>query len=287
MKKINKLTIFFLIALVAFAGCKEFPGAFEGERVVARVGRETLRVMDVQGVFPVGIAGADSIKWVENYVDRWVRDNLKLQEANRLFGENEADEGLVEAYRNSLILRRLEQNLVDRTAGDSLYTEKELRDYYEAHKADFTLDRTIVRGRVVAFPSSFRQKARLKELFASWNSTNREEGMAIANKNGFALTEIDKWIEYPAFLEKLPTRRNETYDNLAKRMGVQEMIDGEGTWWFVIEEVRTPGAATPYEMVSDMVRMTVAARRRGEILREYEDSVYRQALFEEKVAVEL
>lgn len=276
-----------LFLAAASVGCKEFPGAFEGERVVARAGRETLRVMDVQKVFPAGISGADSVKWVENYVDRWVRDNLKLQEATRIFGENKADEELVEAYRNSLIMRRLEQSLIDRAAGDSLYTEHELRDYYEAHKADFTLDRTIVRGRVVAFPSSFRQKSRLKELFANWKGDSRQEGIAMASKNGFALTEIDHWTEYPAFLEKLPTRRNEAYDHLAGRTGVQEMTDGGRTWWFVIEEVRTPGATTPYEMVADIVRMAVAARRKSEILKDYEDSVYREALVEKKVTVEL
>jgi hypothetical protein len=260
---------------------------FEGERVVARAGKETLRVMDIEKASPVGITGADSVAWVENYVDRWVRDNLKLQEATRLFGENEEDEELVVAYRNSLILRRMEQNFISNAAGDSLYTEDELRGYYNSHRGEFTLDRTIVRGRMISFPTSFRQKARLKELFGHYTAEGRDEVRAMASKNGFRLDDAPEWREYAAFLEKLPTRRNENYDHLATRTGVQEMTDGDRTWFFVIDEARTRGGVNPYERVSDIVRMAVAARRRAEILKTFEDSLYRMALLEKRAVVNL
>jgi hypothetical protein len=260
---------------------------FEGERVVARAGKETLRVMDIEKASPTGITGADSVAWVENYVDRWVRDNLKLQEATRLYGENEEDEELVEAYRRSLILRRMDQNFISKAAGDSLYTEEELRDYYNSHKGEFTLDRTIVRARVVSFPTSFRQKARLKELFGRYTAESRDEVRAMVSKNNFLLDDAPEWREYSAFLEKMPTRRNANYDHLATRQGVQEMTDGDRTWFFVIDEARTRGGVNPYERVSDIVRMAVAARRRAELLKTFEDSIYQTALLEKRAMVNI
>ncbi len=243
--------------------------------------------MDLEAAFPSGIAGADSVAWVETYVDRWVRDQLKLEEARRRFGHNPADEVLVETYRNSLLTRRLEQAFIDSATGEELYSEDDLQRYYEEHRSDFVLDRSIVQGRVIALPSSFRQRARLRELFADFDEDSRRQVLALVEKNGFSLREFDSWTEYPSFLGALPTRRNETYDDLLSRGGVQEMSDDDTTYYFVISASRTPGQTAPFEMVGEIVRGAVSTRRRAEILRAAEDSIYRSALLEKKAVINL
>lgn len=285
MRKIPAIILFIL--LLSAAGCREMPNPFEGDRVLARAGKETLRQIDVEQALPYGIAGEDSIMWVHNYVNRWVRDKLKLQEAGRLFGSDKADEELVENYRNSLLTRRLEQFYVSLASGDSLYTEQELTDYYNQHKGEFVLDRTIVRGRVIAFPTSFRQKTRVRELFRVWADEARTDLEAIAEKNGFLLRDVSEWTEYPRFLMLLPTRRNESYDEFLDRRDIQEMTDGGMTYYFVITDARRPGMTTPYEMVSGMVRWAVAARRKAEIVKSYEDSLFNSAVEKHKAVVNL
>lgn len=282
-----KKALTMLAVVVLAASCKRFPNPFEGERVLAKAGKETLRLMDLESVLPVGISGADSVKWVENYVDRWVRDNLKLQEATDLFGDDAADEELVMAYRNSLITRRLDEHFIKAAVGDSLYTQKDLRDYYNSHRADFVLDRTIVKGRVVVFPTGFRQESRLRELFASWSTAAAAEVQVLASKNGFALYEVADWIEWSQFLALLPTRRNDSYDEMSARTGIQKMTDGGTTYWFVVSARLTAGETDPYERVSEIVRQSVATRRRSEIVRACEDSIYRTALIEKRAVINL
>ncbi len=287
MNKSVRIAALCIAAALVFVGCKRLPNPFAGERVLARAGKETLRLMDLEAVLPVAITGADSVKWVENYVDRWVRDNLKLQEATMIFGDDAADEELVTVYRNSLITRRLDEHFIRQMAGDSLYTEQDLIDYYNANRGDFVLDRAIVKGRVVAFPSNFRQKARLRELFGSWSTTARDEVLAMVQKNNFTAREVNDWTEYSQFLALLPTRRNETYEKELTRTGVQEMTDGEVTYLFVVAERRTAGETSPYERVSEIVRQSVATRRRAEIIKACEDSLYRIALVENKAVINL
>lgn len=283
----RKYKLLALCAMLVIAGCKELPGLFEGEKVLARAGKQTLRQMDLEKVFPFGITGADSVAWVESYVDRWVRDNLKLQEATRLFGDDAADEELVQAYRNSLITRKLEQHFISSAVGDSLYTDGDLIDYYNAHKGEFVLDRTIVKGRMVAFPATFRQKARLKELLSGYTRDGRTELEAMVSKNGFVFRDFAEWTEYQHFLALLPTRRNQTYEGLLSHTGVQEMTDGGTTYWFTIDEAHKPGATSPYETVSDMVRRAVSMRRKAEIVKAFEDSIYRLALLEKQAVINL
>jgi hypothetical protein len=284
MRKFLKISL--IVGVVFVAGCREFPNPFEGDRVVARVGKANLHQMDVEKAFPGGVTGEDSVRWAESYVDRWVRDNLKLQEADRLFGSDEADEELVQNYRNGLKTRRLEQYFVNLYA-DSLYTEDDLREYYNQHKSEFVLDRTIVKGRVVALPTAFRQKNRVKELMRTYTDENRRDLQALADKNGFVLREVTDWTEYPQFLMLLPTRRNETYDGLLTKQGLQEMKDGTVTYYFVIEEALTSGMTTPYEMVRTMVRWAVATRRKAEIVHSYEDSLYNSAIIDKKAVIHL
>ncbi len=287
MNRTVRIAVLCLAVTLATGGCRRLPNPFAGERVLARAGKESLRLMDLEAALPVAITGADSVKWVENYVDRWVRDNLKLQEATMIFGDDATDEHLVTAYRNSLITRRLDEHFIRSMAGDSLYNEQDLMDYYNTNRAEFVLDRAIVKGRVVAFPAGFRQRTRLRELFETWNDSARDEVLAMAQKNNFTAREVNEWMEYPQFLALLPTRRNEAYDNELNRTGVQEMADGEVTYLFVISEKRTAGETSPYERVSEIVRQSVATRRRAEIIKACEDSLYRIALIENKAVINL
>ncbi|MDE5851937.1 MAG: hypothetical protein K2H25_04010, partial [Alistipes sp.] len=80
---------------------------------MAEVGSSKLRVPDVQSAVPAGVKGADSMAFVRVFVDRWVRKQLKLQEAEVLFSASEADiDRQVEEYRQTLLIRKLEQQYV-------------------------------------------------------------------------------------------------------------------------------------------------------------------------------
>ena len=49
--------------------------------VVAQVGKTVLTEEDVTAAVPAGMSGEDSLAMVENYVETWVRRQVKLQEA--------------------------------------------------------------------------------------------------------------------------------------------------------------------------------------------------------------
>ena len=95
------------------------------------------------------------------YVDKWFVRQLKLEEADRLFSGSEKDiEKLVEDYRQSLLMRKVDQYYVDEQMNTD-FTDKDIADYYNTHKSDFILDRTLVRGRILRFDASYRQSKKL------------------------------------------------------------------------------------------------------------------------------
>ena len=83
------------IAVVAatlfLAGCQELPGYFASDTTLARAGGSELKMRDVESVVPKGVTGEDSAAFMKVYVDRWVRKQLKLQEAEILFSASADD----------------------------------------------------------------------------------------------------------------------------------------------------------------------------------------------------
>ena len=167
------------IAVVAatlfLGGCQELPGYFASDTTLARAGGSELKMRDVESVVPKGVTGEDSAAFMKVYIDRWVRKQLKLQEAEILFSASADDiDKMVEEYRQALLIRKLDQHYVDRSI-DTTFTENEIAAYYNAHKADFRLDRTLVKGRIVQFGEGYRQARKLRELMGTKSEARQQD----------------------------------------------------------------------------------------------------------------
>ena len=178
------------------AGCRELPRYFAGDTTIARAGGKDLRLGDVRSVVPQGLSGDDSAAFMMVYIDRWVLKQLKFQEAETLFSSSAGDiDKMVEEYRQALLLRQLDQHYVDRSI-DTVFAADEIAAYYNAHKADFKLDRTIVKGRIVRFGEWYRQASKLKTLMGARSEAQQQDFRDICEKNDFTVDDFrDQRIE--------------------------------------------------------------------------------------------
>ena len=95
-----------MAAGMLLAGCRG-RGLLSSD-VVAQVGKTVLTEEDVTAAVPAGMSGEDSLAMVENYVETWVRRQVKLQEAERVLAETGVNiDAMVEDYRNSLLTYRI------------------------------------------------------------------------------------------------------------------------------------------------------------------------------------
>ncbi len=100
----NWKTYITICSVLLMTACQELPNYLAGDTTLARAGRKVLRLRDVESVVPRGVTGDDSVALLEVYVDRWVRKQLKLQEAEVLFSSSEEDIArMVEEYRQALL----------------------------------------------------------------------------------------------------------------------------------------------------------------------------------------
>lgn len=274
------LKISFLIALLAMASCRELPDYLLGSDVVARVGRQLLTTEDIAEVLPMGVQGEDSVSYVKNYIDKWLVRQIKIQEANELFPESEHDiEKLVEEYRGSLLTSRVDQYYVEQQMSSDV-SDEQVAEYYNSHKADFILDRTLVKGRVLRYDATYRQSKQLKSsMQKAATSTVEEKSLVdICEKNGFLLIDNRSvWVNFSDFLTNLPVTAAKDNEPLLDKLGVQEMKIGKDCYLFDFTSVCRKGNVAPLEIVSDNIRRILLTRRRAEIIRQHEEHILKSA----------
>ncbi len=274
-----------LLACFATVSCKR-TATGDQEREVAAAGGKRLYESELAHLFTSPMAGEDSLTLVESYVDMWVKKQLKVREAEKVFsGTTEDIEKMVEEYRNSLLIHRLEQFYVD-TKLDSLYDDRTIEEYYTVHRGEFLLDRPIVKGAAVKVPDSYRQKKELRELMKG-GGEKYQDFIDTSLKNDFELHEFDSWTDLSHFMAVLPTSTEEAAMRIFSSRDVEEVRDGTDTWYVFVSDRLQAGDPTPLERVSELIQRVLFTQRRQEIIRNAEDSIYRAALENREVEINL
>ncbi len=283
--KIFRTILVVVSILVTAVACQELPAYLTGEQVVARVGERELTATEVGSAVPQSLSTADSTAFAELYVNRWVKRMLKVQEAEVLFSSSAADiDKQVEEYRNSLLARKVDQYYVDR-AIDTTFTDEQIQTYYEAHADDFLLDRTLVKGRIVRFPESYRRAQTLYSLMSSSREDKQRDFIEICTKNDFHLSDYTRqWVDYSQFLSELPVVSS--MGNRLLKMGtVQNLRDNYSIYYLEITAILRPGERAPIERVEHTIRRILYNARQNEIIRSHEEDLYREAELREDVAI--
>lgn len=278
MQHLTKISLF--LAMATMVACQELPDYMVGSNTVARVGKKELNISEIQAATPTGLTGADSISFTKLYIDKWLVRQLKLEEAEQLFSEAETDiERLVEDYRQSLLMRKVDQHHIDEQLSED-FSEQDIADYYNSHKANFTLDRTLVKGRILCFDDDYRQAKKLKEQMAkaSTSATADKQFTDICEKNDFLLIDNrTEWVNLADFVTHLPIAHTKDYSNILDRLGIQEMKDNNARYYFELTSVCRKGNVAPLEIVTDNIRRILITQRRSEIIKNHEQSIVSSA----------
>lgn len=272
----------FLATVVMIAtGCLKLLKDKQEDEVVAQVDDKRLMRSDVTGLY----SGEDSLKLAETYVNGWILKQLKAREAESIMDKEGVDiDALVEDYRNSLLSQKLDRHYVEMSV-DTTITVQDINEYYLAHKADFTLERPLVKGRIVRVPKSYRQTAKLKELMSSQSIDKRQDFADICVKNGFELEVFEDWIYFRDFLNYLPVVKGDDYDYLLSSRGIQTMSDIEYEYFVEISNAIPAGNSIPVNMVESEIRRIILNMRSKEIIRAKEDSLYNAALKDKTLTI--
>ncbi len=285
-KLLNILLLIVSFAAVACIDYVDLGSTADVDEVVAKVDDKSLTRSELRRDIPQGLAGADSVTFSRMYIDNWVLRQLKMQRAEEVLSSYEADiERLVEGYRQSLVMRQIDQYYIDH-AIDPEIGERDIVAHYRANGARYKLDRHMVRGVVVKAPRSFRNTATLSTALRNVVKRGADEVAALSEKHSLLLSDMSgEWVSYSDFLSHLPTVRTRNYDDLLSKSGVQQMNSNEANFYFIITDVARRGDVAPIECVEEDIRRVLYAERCAAIVSRYEGEMLREAVTAGRIEV--
>ena len=261
-------------------------GRNKNSKVVATVDDNELILEDILRDMPEGLTGADSVTFAKMYIDNWVLNHLKLARAEKVLKTQEEVNRLVEGYRQSLIMRQLDQYYLDEEL-DTEITDEQIKTHYKLYSQQFTIDHDKVKGIVVRVSKDFRNSSSLREALSEASKNGTQEISAMAEKHDLQISDLtSEWVTFSDFLSYLPTVRTRNYDKLLTKGKVQSMKADDVTFYFTITDIVEKGSKAPIESVTEDIRRMIYAERRGLIIKRYEEELKREAMEQERIEID-
>ncbi len=147
-KKTNTFYLLIIIGTVfSLVSCQQ-TSQQDVEDALARVGNEYLTVDQAVDDIPDAVLSEDSVEALTQYRDNWIRQQLLLQEAQRLGLEQKpAIQQKIERAREEILRQALKDYVLTSNESDLQITDEKARTYYQANKEQFVLEEDFVKFR--------------------------------------------------------------------------------------------------------------------------------------------
>jgi hypothetical protein len=266
-----------LSVLVALVECTPRRGYRADDEAVARVGSAYLYRSELAAMMPNGVVAADSVSCSNGIISKWIVSQLKQLEAEKLFAESNREiEKLVEEYRRSLLVHRLDRHYLEAEPCAEI-TDKEIAAYYKAHKSDFRLSQPMVKGEIVAIGESFRRREQMLKWFDSSKAEHRADFVELCRKNNFLHLQFEEWVVFSDFLSNLPLLRNARHDELLSNRKTQKIHHDKTYYYFRITSALKVGDTMPLEMAKENIRQILINRHRADVIHRQEERIMNNA----------
>jgi hypothetical protein len=236
----------------------------------------------LKDVVPEGASADDSLLIARAFVQRWVRDQLLMYEAERNIPKDLNIDELVRDYRASLVRFNFEEQIIA-TQLDSTVSEAELRAYYENNKDQFQLGSTIVKCLLLKAPSGAPQNE-LNKLWYSRNPADEAKLRAAADRWAVqALLDREKWYKVEELAAILPKGTLTAENAGARREGV--LSDEDFRYYYRVLEVVRGKETAPFEYAREQASKIILHRRKQSLLEKWKDDLYQKELRRENVKI--
>lgn len=219
--------------------------------VLLRSGENVLTLDEVVMMIPAGLPAEDSVAFFNSIVEGWIRDMVLADFAEeRLINTYDIDRR-VKDYRNSLIVSQyLDKMKESQNPG---VDEKELKDYYDAHRSEMKLEVPLIKGIFLKVNSETPRKEELKGLMTSdqgdkIDRMEREWFDKALEYNYFR----DKWVDWTTVTGLIPYRFGEAEKFLAENNFFETESNG-CTYYLYIADTMMPGEEQPYEYAREWI----------------------------------
>lgn len=266
------------IAFLFFVSCDTLFSNKPNYEVVARVGSKKLTVLELQMSIPASIKKVDSISFAQNYIEKWVKNQLLLEKAEiNLDKVTQRSIGLmIDNYRTSLLLFKYQQMIIQQKL-DTVVTNSQIETYYNLHTENFKLDSCVVKSIYVQLPKSLHDRGKVRKWIRSKDEEDiiSLEDYCYQNARNFNMGE--EWQYFGSVLDNTP-RNISDKESFLNRNGYIETTDSLYAYYIAILDYRLTNDTTPLVFVKSKIYDIVINHRKVKLIDNLENNIYNDAV---------
>lgn len=276
---------YFLVILtgVLFIKCNNSEAT--DDKIVAQVGEKKLFQSEISRIIPSEIEQQDSILMANDYIRKWVKQELLINKANEnLTPEQKNLIREIEEYRNSLIIYKYKNELMNQQM-DTLVTQRQIEQYYNANTDNFKLNRNIVKAVFIKIPKEVANPKLIKELV----DDNSDVGMnalreySIQYAKGFDFFN-NNWVDFEIVKKNIPGDITDESQFLARNNQI-ELNDSIYYYLVNIQDYKLKNELAPVEYVENNIKNLILNKRKIEFLKQIEENVYKEGIRQNKFKI--
>lgn len=266
-----------LIFLSFFSTCQKEKVEDKGEVIVSVYGKKLYKT-DLENIVYDGISYNDSVLRAKVYIDKWVRNQLLIRQAeNNLKPEQLDFSKRLEEYRNSLVINKYETELINQNL-DTEVTEDQIYDYYKNNSGEFRLNRDIVKVASVTLPKDSKRKWVFTKWIRNYDTLMVDTLTYLANKYALEYDfNIKDWHDFEdvANIYNLKIKDNKSFLSNKKYF----VVNDDETYTLVkICEYRLVGDESPCEMETDRIKYIILTNRKKALLENLYKDLHSKAI---------
>jgi hypothetical protein len=278
---VRKIVLLILPALVACTGLFR---ADEDDRVVARANDKELRISEVAEKIPDGLPSRDSITLAENYISKWIQNEILTRKAKETLKSDELDfDKQLEEYRNSLLLFSLEQKLVSQYL-DTVITQQEIEAYYIENRSQFELKGNIVKFDFVKINKRSRHAREFRNLLKADKDESMMRLAEYAEKNATDYWFAGEWVSFNDLLDEMPLEVD-NQELFLRRNSYAEATDSLFLYFVRINDFKTSDSISPLEFEKDKIRNIILNARKIDLIERKRQEFIDQAFKDDKAKI--
>ncbi len=264
--------ITYLITILGLMSCQQ-----ESQEVdaVARVNDRYLSKEELNKAMPTGLAAEDSLLYRNNLIKMWATKELLLEKARiNVDDRNGEIKELVRNYEQELLIERYKKALLQQEL-DTLITEEDLNNYYEANKNVYRLNEELMQLKYIHFSSDLSDKKDIIKLFKS-NERESIEELIARELEFYSFSFNDSiWVSYRDVEKKLAFLKDEK--NIKKNQFIQKE-DSLGVYLLAVKDIRHRNDIAPKEYVIPTIQQMILHKRKLELMNEIEKNIMVDAI---------
>jgi hypothetical protein len=278
-------TILGPLLITALFACGRMPAVPEKPQQVllAQVFDYKLYYDDIKDLLQQYTDPQDSVQQVRSLTDHWVRDRLILVEAEKHFPKEANMTQLLEDYRQSLLRHFFEQQVIEQRL-DTVITEKDLEDYYDANKEQHRLEAGIWRGYYFKIKRPQNRADKIISWWYGFPQKHMEEVTDYMNKHAKTnWSDTLQWHELNAVIQLFP--EGTLYESAIRSNRSIARSDQEYYYLLYPLEVYYKQDIAPLSRIREQAARYIIHQRELELLERIKKEIYDRDIQNERVKI--